>query len=332
MHTFTEEEPDNNSITHKKIHTYDNMNITDTDISIILIIAKYFKIDVIIRSCHIECKTTTSRQWNKLLKIAKITDSKIYLATGQKIAAKTRKMLEPNEVIESNYIDYLLLANGNSLVNLPEKEIAKLNLSNKDLRKVSLPINADLFQLIPYKKVSNIKLPDVDFNNYDINGVSFIDCKFSKNTVFPPNFFQEIKNKALIGCSLPAINFETDYIKNCTFLFVNFDKKTIFPKDKFFFKNFDLLDCCKLPICNYTIYDFSDVNIRHCVFPEKSKLPYSQYLADTIIENRYPKSYISSIHIMPLKNVCFDEIMLKYGNKLSEIQKTVIYYKLVGID
>lgn len=312
-----------------KVHLLTNELINDDDIMDLLKVQIPSDISVHIMSCTIEIKTLKNKQIEKFALTFKPKNCEIYFNKAAKVSSKTIDNLKiANTIIDSTVIEYFISSFDDSLKYLSEDKISNIQLKDLDLSKITLPVNRNFFQLIKNKKVEKVKLPDIDFTKYDISGVEFIDCKFSENTTISDDFFQKIKYKKMVGCKLPSINFNKKNIKGCSLLFVHFHKQTVFPDDKNFFKGFKLIYGSKFPEYDYLNYDFSNTVIRYCSFPENSILPYSQNLVDAIIENHYPKSYIESIHIMPIDNVDYDELMLKYGKHLTPIQKTIINFKL----
>lgn len=312
-----------------KVHLLTNEFINDDDIIDLLKVKIPSDMSVYIISCTVEIKTLKNKQIEKFTITFKPKNCEIYFNKAARLSTKIIDNLKVgNTIIKSTVLEHLIFSFDEPLKYLSEDKISNIQLKDLDLSKIILPINRKFFQLIKNKKVEKVKLPDIDFTKYDISGVEFLDCKFSENTIISDDFFQKIKYKKIIGCKLPPINFNEKNIEGCALLFVHFHKRTIFPDDKNFFKGFKLIYGSKFPEYDYLNYDFSNTVIRYCSFPENSILPYSQNLTDKLIENQYPKSYIKSIHIMPINNLDYDELMLKYGKYLTPIQKTIISFKL----
>ena len=213
--------------------------LTNREIDLIITESTLNNKKIILFNCEIELKNITNKQLRKIFDYIQIKESKLFINKKGAILKELEHQITKNNVIYlSDYCDYLLKKTGNDLRNINEKTMKKISLFQKDVRNVYLPNNHNFFQLIRNKEVVNTKLPDIDFNNYNMTDVSFRECKFSDKTIMSKSFFQEIKEKKLIGCTLPPIEFEKDFIQNSIFMFVKFHNKTKFPKNVVFFKNF----------------------------------------------------------------------------------------------
>lgn len=312
----------------KNCYEFEKIFLTDIEMDFIATKAILDKKKIVLNNCEIELSNTTNKKINNLFNFVSIKGCKIFISGKGKISKDIKDKIKGyNTIFLSDYFDYLLSIYENDLKNIDEKTIEKINLHKKDIRMVTIPSNPNFFQLIRNQEVVNVKLPDINFNNYNINNISFRDCKFSNNTLMSESFFQNIRNKRLIGCSLPPIDFKKNFVKNSIFMFVKFHKDTKFPEDIDFFQEFSVLHGCKFPAYNYINYNFTGSNIKFCTFPEKSILPYSTYLANNILENSYPKYYIKKLHMLPIEDAKYEDIIFKYGNSFTEQQKTMIYYK-----
>lgn len=314
---------------NSKVHLISNITLIDEDILSLLNFQIPSGISIYILSSTIEIHALKNKQIEKLIKKFKFKYCSFYVSKKFKITEKMMNLIGlENKIIYNTVIKEILYRNNNKpYLVLSDIEAKTIYLKDVNLKDIELVISENFFQLIKNKKIENVKLPKIDFRNYNINGVEFKDCKFHEDTIFPKSFFQQIKHKKLVGCSLPKINISKEDIMGCTFMFVRFYKETTFSNEDDLFLGFDLIYGCRFPEKDYSRYNFTGANIRYCVFPDKSRLPYSQNLFDTIIENQYPKSYINLIHMMPLDNINYEELMMKYGKRLTPIQKTIIELK-----
>lgn len=313
---------------NKNCYEFEKLFLTNKEIEFIIAIATRNKKRISLSNCEIELKDMTNKQIKNLFNVVSIKECKIFVSGKVKVSKNVEDVIKKyNILFLSDYFDYLLNINANSLKDIDIATIEKINLYKKDIRLVTIPSNPNFFQLIRNQEVVKVKLPNINFNNYNMNNVLFKDCTFSDSTLMSESFFQNIRNKQLIGCSLPPIDFKKHFIKDSSFMFVKFHKDTRFPEDIDFFQEFSVLHGCKFPPCNYMHYNFTNSNIRFCSFPEKSILPYSTYLANSILENSYPKYYIKKLYMLPIENVKYEDIIFKYGNTFTDKQKTMIYYK-----
>ena len=282
---------------------------------------------VLLENIDILFNFVKSKNIKRFLSFFELKNCRVFLTKG--LNKNICKSIEStNNIINMTYISYLKTTHNKDLTHLSESDIKKIHLSNIDLRDSKIPVNPNFFRLIQGMCVSNVKLPNINFCKYNLENVTFLDCSFSDETIFPSDFFQQLKNKTIVGCKLPPITIDSNSIKDCSFKFTNFHKNTIFSDEKDLFKSFNLIYGCKFPKWDYTMYDFNGVNLSYCSFPEHSILPNSQYLVDKIIENNYPKHFTNEIHVMSINNLDMEEILMKYGKHLNESQKLIIYHKL----
>lgn len=318
--------------TRKKCIIKDNF-LSDYEIHLILH-AKQLSLSktIYIDNCEIEIKKIKTKDMKMIFnENIFIKNSTIFISKKINIDENLKFKIEVelnNKIIYSDYMEFILKIFNNNLIDIDEKTIKKLSLNNKDIRDVILPSNINFFKLIKNKQVIKTKLPVINFEKYDVTDVSFLNCYFEENTIMTENFFQKIHNKELIGCRLPKLEFRKSYIDKSIFMFTKFHIDSTFSNETDFLESFSILYGCRLPNQNYQKYSFVNANIKYCAFPEKSILPYSKDLANLIIVNSYPNQYIKNLHIMPIENIDYDEIIFKYGNKLTIYQKTLIYYKL----
>lgn len=312
-----------------KEYIISNNLITDEDIEYLLKEKTYNKKTVTIYSSYIDIRNTKTKDLLKLTKDYNIKGCEIYINKSARIDKKKLDFLKYENVIYNNsFINIYLKLHNNSLKEIKSDFINKADIKGVNLSKVDLCFDYDFFQKINNKKLENVILPVVDFNDFNIKDVEFLDCKFSEGTKFTHDFFQEIKDKRIIGCTLPIIDFSTLDIEDAIFMFIKFSDKTIFPKDPNFFAKFNNLYACSLPRYNYKDYKLEDANIQYCVFKENSLFPLSYSLNNKNINNTYPKSFIKLLHVIPIRNINCDDIFFRYGKYLTEQQKTLIYLKL----
>lgn len=281
---------------------------------------------ILLENIDVLCNYIDNKNIKKFLNLFELRNCRVFLDKGCKDICRLIESM--NSVIYMTYITYVKSMYDKDLTGLNENDIKKILLSHIDLRDLKLPSNPDFFRLVQGMCVKHVKLPDINFHNYNLEGVNFLNCNFSEGTIFPDDFFQKLKNKTIVGCKLPPIYINSSCIQDCSFKFTNFHKNTIFSNEKDLFKSFNLLYGCKFPSWDYTKYDFNGVNLSYCTFPENSILPYSQHLVDKIIENNYPKHFINKLHLMHIDNLDMEEILMKYGKYLNESQKLIIYHKL----
>lgn len=306
-----------------------NIMITDDDIKYLLNCETLTEKKVLFYACHIDIYEIKNKELLNFVKYYTIRGCEIFTNKAFKISKEVESLIQSENVIyNSDFLEIYLERHKNSLKNLKSDYLEKINFKNINLSKVDLTFNYDFFQIIKKKKLEEVILPPVNFKEFNILDVEFLDCKFSEGTIFSYNFFQNIKNKKMIGCSLPPMDFNNINIKDVTLMFIKFSNNTIFPKDPNFFKNFNMLYACSLPSYDYKEYTLDDVNMNYCLFKENSLLPITHHLSNENINNTYPKSFVKLLHIVPIKNLNYDDVILRYGKHLTEQQKVLIYFKL----
>lgn len=172
--------------------------------------------------------------------------------------------------------------------NYKHKEFKTIN-SLKFMPYSKLPSNRDFFKktLSDNSNILKTKLPTLDLNDYDFDGVSISNCDFTKNTVLPNDidFFQKIKNKTVADTKLPS----GDYRK------YNFDgvylNRVVFPKDAILPENYSF---------------FKKLSNRHCV------------------QIDVPSSFAENCHLYDLSNIT---LYLNRKIKVSDYQKSIILHK-----
>lgn len=321
-----------NTIETKKDENFlviSNILITDEDILYMLKNKISITKNIMFSNCYVEFKKISNKNILEFINNYKLKECKVYISKQIHINKDIRLNIQKeNNIYESDFLSLFLSNHNNSLKTMEDKIIEGLVLKDVNLSSVDLGSNSNFFQLIKNQKVENVILPPIDFNKFNIDNVEFLDCKFTGDTIFPNDFFQQIKQKKLVGCSLPPTDFSKTNMNDVSLMFTNFANESTFPVDINFFKQFNILSSCKLPIYDYTNYDFNGANIQYCSFKEKSILPMAYHLDDTNINNNYPKSFAKLLHIIPLKNLKYEDVIFKYGKYLTEQQKLLIYLKL----
>lgn len=311
----------------KKI--FSNIIITDDDIKYLLSIKKTEEIIITFYECYIIINKTKSKELLEFIQKYNVKGCEFFFNKTSPLNKKIVNIINSENVIcNLNFIEIYLKRNNNSLKNLSAECIKKLKLKNTDLSKADLSCNKDFFQNINKKKLEGITLPPINFKEFNVQGVEFLDCKFADGTIFSNDFFQQIKNKKIVGCTFPKIDFSNININEVTFMFIHFSKNTIFPEDSNFFKRFNLMYACSLPPYDYTKYIFEGVNMDYCLFRENSSMPLTHSLNENNINNKYPKSFAKLLHLIPVENIDYEEIVFRYGKYLTEQQKVILYFKL----
>lgn len=313
----------------KSEHIFSDIIVTDDDIKYLLNIETPKDKKIIFHTCYIYLRNIKSKELLAFSKKYKIKGCEFFLKKSLRLSKEAINSINVENVIYNmDFIDAYLKRHNNELGNIEPEYIKKIKFKNVDLSEVDLTFNYDFFQMICKKKMENVILPPVDFRNFNIQGVEFLDCKFADGTIFSNDFFQKIKNKKIVGCSFPKMDFTNIDINDVTLMFVRFSDKTTFPKDPDFFKRFNMLYACTLPQYNYKRYILDGVNMDYCLFKENSIMPETQCLTRRNINNTYPKSFAKLLHIAPIENVDYSEVMFRYGKYLTEQQKVLIYFKL----
>lgn len=306
-----------------------NTLITDSDVSCLLSLDVPTNAKIMIYSSYLDILHIKNKEFSNLIKKCEIKGCEICVNKSLKIEDDSLELLSSENVIYNNgFIDMYLKTHNDKLDDIKSEFVKKINIKGANLSTVDLSFDYNFFQEVIDKKIEKVILPPIDFNYFNIEGVEFIDCKFAEGTKFNFDFFQKIKNKKILGCTLPQIDFNDVNIEDTIFMFTKFSNKTIFPKDPEFFKKFNNIYACSLPGYDYKEYKLNEVNMDYCSFRENSIFPVTFNLNSTNINNTYPKSFIKILHIIPIRNLNYEDIIFKYGKYLTEQQKVLIYFKL----
>lgn len=164
------------------------------------------------------------------------------------------------------YIGLKYISSYRILKNYRNKEFSTIN-SLKFMPYAKLPSNRDFFKksLHINNDILKTKLPNLNLNEYDFDGVSISNCHFTKNTVLPDDvdFFQKLDKKSVIDTILPSGDYRKYNFDGILLNRVVFPKDAILPEKYSFFKNLSNKKCIQIgvpdsfaEVCH--LYDLSD--------------------------------------------------------------------------
>lgn len=306
----------------------ENMIITDSLLKILCKAIKQRRQRLILSCCVFDCKSISDCELKLISQKCDLYFSGFFIQNQMSPIFLMPDKLNREDIFikDKSLFDYI---SENKNFDLSDVDISKMqgiSLERKDLRNVDLPKDKRFFQFIENKSVRKCKLPPVDLSKYDITGVDFSDCIFHDNTILPTDFFDRPYG-LYKGCSLPPLDFSNYSLNNVFFQFVKFNKNTKFPLEKEFFKKLKLIYGCTFIDIDFSFYDLSEARFEFCKFSSNCTLPYSEELYNKIILNSFPDKYIKFMDLLPLNGISYDEIMLKYGRKLTDVQKNIIYLR-----
>ncbi|MGU8989300.1 hypothetical protein ACV3V0_16520 [Clostridium perfringens] len=272
----------------------------------LLEIAQYFDSPKLFEKCEIELNTLTP--FLSLIESNEFHDCIFYLndsvANDSALDSSTDLTLSPikrrNKIIKSSYIEHLCKKYKNNLKKAPIKLVTGISINNADLSNTILPNKPDWFKSLGTKDIYNVKLPKLDFNNYNLGNIRFSNCTFDKNSIVSENLL----SSDLYECILPKIDFNnlkrlsTNQNLRYRFNSCTFDNDTKFPEDINFFTD-NVFTSCLLPDYDYSLYNVNKTTFMGCTFSEKSTLPIAMFKKENIDIINYlkniPQKYLSQI-------------------------------------